>query len=133
MQHLVENELFREACGVLQPDASAAAKDLHTRFTQRLSRMLRLFARLPLATCISFVLFSSYKVFGGGDEVLGESKIISSVYFVVHGKICVFQPGCFRCSNASGMTSTKNSSTNGASAPSCACVPVFRLDSQLCL
>lgn len=65
MQHLVENELFREACGVMQPDASAAAKDLHTRFTQQLSRMLRFFSRLSCDLRLIRILRQIQSLWGG--------------------------------------------------------------------
>ena len=73
-----------------------------------------------------FFVVLRYKVFGCGDEVLGESKPISSVFFVLSGRICVFQPGCCKCCRASALPAGAAATTNLKKNMQCACVPVFR-------
>jgi hypothetical protein len=41
MVHLTENELFREACDVMRPDAAPEAVELHRILTEQLSMLLK--------------------------------------------------------------------------------------------
>jgi hypothetical protein len=128
MRHLLHNALFQEAFGVTLPNSPAVAKALHLHFIKRLSTLLR--CHRIILGCSSYVVshffaLTRYKSFGCGDEVLGESKPISSVFFVISGRICVFQPGCNSCCKAVYSTSKPKTGSQ------CSCVPVLRYVEQV--
>ncbi len=88
--------------------------------------LFRFGARIPEAFILNMTLVVRYKIFGSGDVVLEESKPIMSAYFVVSGRICVFQPGCCNCCKLSILKTADSKQINDGKHAQCACVPVFR-------